>query len=66
MRVIGAKDECVFWGKGKAEAKPEVAMLNVRLNKALVKRVKVRCIEKELTVQQFVTEALTEYLKVSK
>lgn len=58
---------------GKKKAKPDIetkdqnlVMLNTRVPKQLVKDVKIFCIEKEITVQQFVTEALTKSLKANK
>jgi hypothetical protein len=40
----------------------EPNMLNISLNKELIKRVKVFCAEKEITVQEFVTDAIIEKL----
>jgi hypothetical protein len=36
--------------------------LNISLKKELIKRVKVFCAEKEITVQEFVTDAIIEKL----
>ncbi|MGB2928198.1 MAG: hypothetical protein WBB70_04715 [Desulfobacterales bacterium] len=54
--------------KGKnMEKKPttensETHMLNIRLQKELIKRVEALCAEKEITVQDFVTDAVIEKL----
>jgi predicted DNA binding CopG/RHH family protein len=40
----------------------ETHMLNIRLQEELIKRVKVLCDEKEITVQDFVTDAIIEKL----
>ena len=40
----------------------ETNMLNISLQKELIKRVKVFCAEKEITVQEFVTDAIIEKL----
>ena len=42
--------------------KSETHMLNIRLQKELIKRVKVFCAEKEITVQDFVSDAVIEKL----
>jgi hypothetical protein len=57
--------------KGKnMEKKPttedsETHMLNIRLQEELIKRVKVLCDEKEITVQDFVTDAIIEKLELA-
>jgi hypothetical protein len=54
--------------KGKnMEKKPatedsETHLLNIGLQEELIKRVKVLCAEKEITVQDFVTDAIIEKL----
>lgn len=40
----------------------EPNMLNIRLHEELIKRIKVFCAEKEITVQEFVTDAIIEKL----
>jgi hypothetical protein len=42
----------------------EPNMLNISLKKELIKRVKVFCAEKEITVQEFVTDAIIEKLEL--
>ena len=42
----------------------ESNMLNISLQKELIKRVKVFCAEKEITVQEFVTDAIIEKLEL--
>jgi len=42
----------------------EPNMLNISLQKELIKRVKVFCAEKEITVQEFVTDAIIEKLEL--
>ncbi|OEU61066.1 MAG: hypothetical protein BA867_10445 [Desulfobacterales bacterium S5133MH16] len=48
--------------KKPATENSETHMLNIRLQKELIKRVKVFCAEKEITVQDFVTDAVIEKL----
>jgi predicted DNA binding CopG/RHH family protein len=42
----------------------EPNMLNIRLHEELIKRIKVFCAEKEITVQDFVTDAIIEKLEL--
>lgn len=42
----------------------EPNMLNISLQKELIKRIKVFCAEKEITVQEFVTDAIIEKLEL--
>ncbi len=42
----------------------ETHMLNIRLRKELLKRVESLCDEKEITVQDFVTDAILEKLEL--
>jgi NRPS condensation-like uncharacterized protein len=42
----------------------ETHMLNIRLRKELIKRVEALCAEKEITVQDFVTDAILEKLEL--
>ena len=49
------------------EKKPETEnsethILNIRLQKELIKRIKALCTEREITVQDFVTDAIIEKL----
>ena len=48
--------------KKTATENSETHMLNIRLQKELIKRVKAFCAEKEITVQDFVTDAVIEKL----
>ena len=48
--------------KKPATENSETHMLNIRLRKELIKRVNVFCAEKEITVQDFVTDAVIEKL----
>ena len=41
----------------------DMKMLNVRLQKKLVKRIKRACLEEEMTIQAFISEAAQEKLK---
>ena len=50
--------------KKPATENSETHMLNIRLQKELIKRVKVFCAEKEITVQDFVTDAVIEKLEL--
>ena len=42
----------------------ETQLLNIRLRKELLKRVEALCDEKEITVQDFVTDAILEKLEL--
>ena len=42
----------------------ELNVLNIRLQQELIKRVKLFCAEKEITVQDFVTDAIIEKLEL--
>lgn len=42
----------------------ETHMLNIRLRKELLKRVESLCDEKEITVQDFMTDAILEKLEL--
>jgi predicted DNA binding CopG/RHH family protein len=48
--------------KKPATENSETHMLNIRLQEELIKRVKVFCDEKEISVQDFVTDAIIEKL----
>jgi NRPS condensation-like uncharacterized protein len=43
----------------------ETQILNIKLQKELIKRVKALCGEKQITVQDFVTDAIIEKLELS-
>ena len=45
--------------------KTETEMLRNRLPKDLIERVKIFCAEKEITIQDFVTDAITEKLELA-
>jgi hypothetical protein len=45
--------------------KTETKMLNTRIQKGLIKRVKVFCAEKEINIQDFVTDAVIEKLELA-
>jgi hypothetical protein len=48
--------------KKSATEDSETYLLNIGLQEELIKRVKVLCAEKEITVQDFVTDAIIEKL----
>ena len=48
--------------KNSAPEETETEMLNIRLPKNLFKRVKTFCDENEMTIQDFVTDALIDKL----
>jgi predicted DNA binding CopG/RHH family protein len=50
--------------KKPATEDSETQLLNIRLQEELIKRVKVRCDEKEITVQDFVTDAIIEKIRL--
>ncbi len=60
-----AKDAFIKEGIQKPVKKNrvETKMLNTRVPKELLKRVKAYCVEHEITVQDFVTQTLEEKLK---
>ena len=51
-------------GKKPITENTEPNRLNISLQKELIKRIKVFCAEKELTVQEFVTDAIIEKLEL--
>ena len=51
--------------KKPATENSETHMLNIRLQKELIKRVETLCAEKEITVQDFVTDAIIEKLELA-
>ena len=51
--------------KPTTQEKTETKMLNTRIQKDLIKRVKVFCAEKEMTIQDFVTDAIIEKLQLA-
>ena len=60
-----AKDSFVSGGEGspaKQTTADDLKMLNTRVHKDLVKRMKVVCAEKEITIQEFMTEAISNQL----
>ena len=59
-----AKEAFIKGGSKKPaiKAKTETKMLNTRIPKELVRRIKVYCADNEITVQNFVTETLEERL----
>jgi NRPS condensation-like uncharacterized protein len=48
--------------KNQTPEETETEMLNTGLPKNLIKRVKVYCSEKEMTIQDFVTDAIIDKL----
>jgi hypothetical protein len=50
--------------KKPATEDSETQLLNIRLQEELIKRVKVLCDEKEITVQDFVTDAIIEKIRL--
>jgi len=45
--------------------KTETGMLSTMLSKGLIKRVKIFCDENEMTIQDFVTDAIIEKLELA-
>ena len=60
-KIPNAKDAFI---KEVPKKKPEVEtkMLNTRVPKDLIKRVKIYCAEHETTVQEFITQTIEEKL----
>jgi len=61
-KIPNAKEAFI---KEVPKKKPEVEtkMLNTRVPKDLVKEIKLYCVENEMTMQDFIVEALQENLK---
>jgi len=58
-----AKDAFITGGKSSpATTTEDLKMLNTRIHKDLVKRMKVLCAEKEITIKEFITEAISNQL----
>jgi len=51
--------------KNRLQTKPEPKFLNVILPEELIKRVNTLCAEKEMTIQDFVTDAIIEKLQLA-
>ena len=51
--------------KKRTPEKIETKILNLMLPKELIKRVKALCAEKEMTIQDFVTDAVIEKLELA-
>jgi predicted HicB family RNase H-like nuclease len=45
--------------------KTETKMLNVRLHEELVERLRAHCRERQITVKEFVTDAIIEKLRLA-
>jgi len=55
--------EAFVKGEGKAEKASELPMLNVRAKAEVIKRVKIACAHEDLTMQEFVNQAVEAKLK---
>jgi NRPS condensation-like uncharacterized protein len=51
--------------KKPATENSETQLLDIRLQKELIKRVEALCTEREITVQDFVTDAIIEKLELA-
>jgi len=51
--------------KKEQKTKPAVRMIHIRLPEDIHKKVRVRAAEADITIQDWVLEAIREYLKVS-
>jgi len=51
--------------KNQLQIKPKSKRLNIMLPEELIKRVNTFCDEKEMTIQDFVTDAIIEKLELS-
>jgi NRPS condensation-like uncharacterized protein len=49
----------------QAKTKPEIRMIHIRLPEDVHKKVRVRAAESDITIQDWVLEAIREHLKVS-
>ena len=57
-----AKDDLAKFVEDKADTK----MLNTRVPKTMIKRMKLYCVERETTIQDFVTQAVEAKLKAER
>ncbi|MEQ4490369.1 MAG: toxin-antitoxin system HicB family antitoxin [Dehalococcoides mccartyi] len=51
--------------KKQAKSKPEIRMIHIRLPEDIHKKVRVRAAEADVTIQDWVLEAIQEHLKPS-
>jgi len=51
--------------KKRAKTKPAIRMIHIRLPEDVHKKVRVRAAEADITIQDWVLEAIHEYLKPS-
>jgi plasmid stability protein len=51
--------------KKQAKSKPEIRMIHIRLPEEIHKKVRVRAAELDTSIQDWVLEAIREYLKAS-
>ena len=62
-KVPNAKEAFIKEVPNKKKPEVETKMLNTRVPKDLVKEIKLYCVENEMTMQDFIVEALQENLK---
>lgn len=51
--------------KKQAKSKPEIRMIHIRLPEDVHKKVRVRAAESDITIQDWVLEAIREHLRLS-
>jgi hypothetical protein len=58
-----AKEAFIKEASKKKKTEVETKMLNTRVPKGLIKKLKIYCVEHETTVQEFITQIIEEKLK---
>ena len=61
-KIPNAKEAFIKEAPKKKKPDLETKMLNTRVPKDLIKKVKMYCVEHETTVQEFITQTLEEKL----
>jgi len=61
-KIPNAKEAFIKEASNKKKPGVETKMLNTRVPKDLIKKVKIYCAEHETTVQEFITQTLEEKL----
>ena len=61
-KIPNAKETIIKEATKKKKPDAETKMLNTRVPKDLIKKVKMYCVEHEITMQEFITQTLEEKL----
>jgi len=62
-KLPNAKEAFIKEASKKKKPEVETKMLNTRVPKDLIKRIKLYCVENEITMQDFIVESLQDKLK---